>query len=132
MKEQEAKGLLSSLGLKTRLSKISLFGDILFSVYKMNEIMNKLLLVGDTFMPEMHLKQPGFGYTACGLFTRNKETNETFLQARHKEFIYGNDLHKACFQHDMVYGKSKDLTKRTQSDKVLREKNLRLRLIKED
>ena len=94
--------------------------------------MNKRLPVGDTFMPEMHLKQSGFGYTACGLFTRNKETNETFLQARHKEFIYGNDLHKACSQHDMVYGKSKDLTKRTQSDKVLREKNLRLRLIKED
>ena len=43
---------------------------------KMNEMMNKLLLVGDKFMPEMHLKQPGFTYSACGLFTKNKERIE--------------------------------------------------------
>ena len=53
MKEQEAKGLLSSLGLKTQLSKISLFGDFFFWVYKTNEIVNKFLLVGDKSMPEM-------------------------------------------------------------------------------
>ena len=40
---------------------------------KMNEIVNKFLLAGDKFMPEMHLKQPGFTYSACGLFTKNKE-----------------------------------------------------------
>ena len=39
----------------------------------MNEIVNKILLVGDKFMPEMHLKQPGFTYSACGPFTKNKE-----------------------------------------------------------
>ena len=39
----------------------------------MNEIVNKFLLVGDKFMPEMHLKQPGFAYSACGLFTKNKK-----------------------------------------------------------
>ena len=36
----------------------------------MNEIVNKILLVGDTFMPEMHLKQPGFTYSPCGPFTK--------------------------------------------------------------
>ena len=46
----------------------------------MNEIVNKFLLVGDKFMPEMHLKQPGFTYSACGPFTRNKERIEKFMQ----------------------------------------------------
>ena len=41
--------------------------------YKMNEIVNKFLLAGDKFMPEMHLKQPGSIYSACGPFTKNKE-----------------------------------------------------------
>ena len=39
----------------------------------MNEIVNKFLLAGDKFVPEMHLKQPGFTYSACGPFTKNKE-----------------------------------------------------------
>ena len=43
---------------------------------KMNEIVNKFLLVGDKFMPEMHLRQPGFTYSACGPFTKNKELKD--------------------------------------------------------
>ena len=39
----------------------------------MNEIVNKFLLAGDKFVPEMHLKQPEFTYSACGPFTKNKE-----------------------------------------------------------
>ena len=89
---------------------------------KMNEIVTNFLLVGDKFMPEMHLKQPGFTYSACGPFTRNKERIENFVQTRNTDFMYRNELDKACFQHDMAYGKSKDLTERTQSDKVLRDK----------
>ena len=42
-------------------------------MYKMNEIVNKFLLAGDKFMPEMHLKQPGFTYSVCGPFTKNKD-----------------------------------------------------------
>ena len=87
----------------------------------MNEIVNKFLLVGDKFMPEMHFKQPGFTYSACGEFTRNKERIEKFMQTGNTDFIYKNELNKACFQHDMTYSKLKDLAKRTQSDKVLRE-----------
>ena len=52
---------------------------------KMNEIVNKFLLVGDKFMPEMHLKQPGFTYSACGPFTKNKERIEKFIQTLYTE-----------------------------------------------
>ena len=97
MKEQKAKGLLSSSGFKTWLSKVPLFDDIFFWVYKMNEIVNKFLLVGDKFMPEMHLKQPGFTYSACGPFTRNKEGIEKLMPTRNSDFIYRNELDKACF-----------------------------------
>ena len=69
----------------------------------------------------MDLKQPGFTYSACGPFIKSKERIETFMQTGNKDFIYTNELDKACFQHEMAYGKSKYLTKRTQSDKVLRD-----------
>ena len=86
-------------------------------VYTMNETVNKFSLAGDKFMPEMYLKQPGFTYSA-----RNKEKIEKFMQTVNTDFIYRNELDKACFQNDMAYGRSKDLTKRTQSDKVLIDK----------
>ena len=92
----------------------------------MNEVINKFLLVGDKFMPEMHLRQPGFTYSACGPFTKNKERIEKFMQTGNTDFIYKNELDKACFQHDMAYGKSKDFIKRTQSDKVLRDKAFKI------
>ena len=92
----------------------------------MNETVNTLLLARDKFMPEMHLKQPGFNYSACGPFTKNKEKIEKFMQTRNTDFIYKNELDKVCFQHDMTYGKSKDLAKRTQSDKVLRDKAFKI------
>ena len=56
IKKQEAKGLLSNLGARTPLSKVSILGDILFWMYKMNETVNNFVLAGDKFMPEMHLK----------------------------------------------------------------------------
>ena len=69
----------------------------------------------------MPLKQPGFTYSACGLFTRNKERIEKLIQTGNTDFIFRNELDKACFQHNIAYGKSKDFAKRTQSDKVLRD-----------
>ena len=85
----------------------------------MNEIVNKFLLVGHKFMPEIHLKQPGFTYCACGPFSKNEKRIEKFMQTGNTDFFYRNKLDKACFQH-MAYGESKDLTKRTQSDKVFK------------
>ena len=89
----------------------------------MNEIVNKFLLAGDKFMPEMHLKQPGFTYRfACGSFTKNKERIKKFKETEGTSYIYKNKLDKACFQHDMGYEDFKDLKRRTFSDKFLREK----------
>ena len=93
---------------------------------KMNEIINKFLLAGDKFMPEMYLEQPGFTFSACGPFTKNKERIEKFVENGNTDFIYKNELDRACFQHDMAYGKTKDLEKTTQSDKVLRDKSFKI------
>ena len=79
----------------------------------MNEIVNKFLLAGDKFMSQLHLKQSGFSYRTCGPFTRNKERIENFMQTENTYFIYRNELDKACCQHDMSYGKSKDLAKKS-------------------
>ena len=51
------------------------------------------------------------------------------MQTGDTNYIYGNDLDKACFQHDMAYGRYKDLVKKTESDKVWREKLLKLLVI---
>ena len=88
----------------------------------MNEIVNKFLLAGDKLMPEMQLKQPRFIYSACEPFTKNKERIQKFKETGDTSYIYKNELDKACFQHDMVYGDFKDLERRTASDKVLRDK----------
>ena len=88
----------------------------------MNEIVNRFLLAGDKFMPEMHLKQPGFTYSSCVPFTRNKQRIQTFMQMGDTNYIYKNEPHKACFQHDMAYEDFKDLEKRIPSDKVLKDK----------
>ena len=88
----------------------------------MNEIVNKFLLAGDTFIPEMHLKQPGFTYSVCEPFTKNKERIQKFKETEDAGDIYKNELDKACFQHDIAYGDFKDLKRRTDSDKILRDK----------
>ena len=78
-------------------------------------------MAGDTFMPEMHLKQPGFTYSACGPFTKNKQRIQRFIETGDAKYIYRNKLDKACFQQDMAYGGFKDLKRRVQSDKVLKD-----------
>ena len=63
----------------------------------MNEIINTFLMLGDKFMPEMHLKQPGFSYSACGPFTKNEERIEKFMQTGNTDLIYKNDLINLVF-----------------------------------
>ena len=92
----------------------------------MHEILNKLLLAVDKFMPTMHLKQPGFTYSACGPFTKNKERIQKFKETGDTKYIYSNELDKACFQYDMAHGDFKDLAKRTASDKLLRDKTFKI------
>ena len=84
-------------------------------------MVNKFLLVGDKFMPEMHLKQPGFTYSACGPFTKNKERIQKLKETGDSRYIYKNEFDKACFHHDMAYGDFKYLAGRTDADKVLRD-----------
>ena len=91
-------------------------------IINMNNIINKFLLAGDTFMPEMHLKQPGFTYSACGPFTKHKERIQKFKETGHTRYICKNELDKACFQHDDAYADNKDLLNRTRADKILRNK----------
>ena len=89
----------------------------------MNDIINKFLLVGDKFMPEMHLKDPIVGtYAACGPFLKNKQRIKKYMETGDTKYIYKKELYKACFQHGMAYRDFKDLKRRTQSDKVLKSK----------
>ena len=92
----------------------------------MNDIINRFLLAGDKFVPEMHLRQSGFTYSACGPFTKSKERIQKFKQTGDSRCIYRNELDKACLQHDMAYGDFKDLKKRTATDKFLRDKALNI------
>ena len=75
----------------------------------MNEIVNKFLLAGNKFMPEMHLRRRGFTYSACGPFTKHKQRIQKFMQIGDANYIYKNELDKACFEHDMACGDFKDL-----------------------
>ena len=75
----------------------------------MNELVNKFLLAGDIFKPEMQLKQQGLSFCACGPFTKNKERIQKFKETGDTNYIYKNWLDKTCFQHDKTYGDFKDL-----------------------
>ena len=55
-------------------------------------------------MLEMHLRQPGFSYSSGGPFTKNKERIQKFKEAGYSWYIYQNELDKACFEHNMVFG----------------------------
>ena len=93
---------------------------------KINEIVNKFSLAGDNLMPEMHLKQLGFTYSACEPLTKNKERIQKLKKTGDIKYIHKNKLDKAYFQHDMTYGGFKELAKRTASDEFLRVKTFNI------
>ena len=95
---------------------------------KMNGIVNKFLLAGDKFMPEMHIKQPGFTHNTCGPFTKNKDRIQKSKEREETSYIYKNELNKACLQYDMAYGDFKDIARRTASDKFLRDNAILLKI----
>ena len=88
----------------------------------MNNAINKLLLAGDNFMPEIHLRKSQFTYSACGPFIKHEQRIQKFKETGDTNYIYKNELEKACFVHDVAYSDSKDLTKRTVADKILKNK----------
>ena len=92
----------------------------------MNENVNKFLLAGDKFMPEMHLKQIDFTYSACNPFNKNKERIEKFMQTGNTGFIYKMSLIKLVFNVICLTVNQNGLVERTQSDKVLRDKAFKI------
>ena len=68
----------------------------------MNEIVEKFLLAGDKFMSKMHLRQPGFTYSACRPFIKKKERLQKLKETGDSRYIYQNELDKACFQLDRL------------------------------
>ena len=77
-------------------------------------------------MPKMHLKQPRFAFSACDSFTKNKPRIQKLKETLDSRYIYRSELDKACFRHDMAYEDFKNLTKRTATDKVLRNKAFKI------
>ena len=92
----------------------------------MDETVNNILLAGDKFKPEMYLRQPGFIYSACWPFTKNKKRIQKFKETRDSRYIYRKELDEACFQHDTAYGDFKDFTRRPASNKVLHNKTFNM------
>ena len=70
----------------------------------MNEIVNKFLLAGDKFMPEPHLRQPGFAYSTCGPFIKNKERMKKIKEIGYSRYIYQNELDKLVFNMTCLMG----------------------------
>ena len=85
----------------------------------MNKAINTFLLAGDKFRPKLHLRQPGFTYSSCGLIT-TCEKIQKFGETGNLKHLYRKELDKACFIYDAAYSDSKDLAKRTVSGKILK------------
>ena len=122
MKYQEASRLLSSLGLKICLSKVSALDVIFSKKYKINEMVNKFLLTGDKFTAEMQLRKSGLSYSAGGPFTKKKEKIQIFKEIEDPRYIPQNQPEKVFSMHEMVYREFKDLARRITFDKLLRDK----------
>ena len=73
-------------------------------------------------MPDIHLKQPGFIYSACGRFIKHSERIQQLRETGNLKHLCRNTLDKTCFAHDAEYYDSKDLAKRTISNNVLGDK----------
>ena len=92
-----------------------------------SDIINKFLLIGDKFMPELHLRDPKVKtYSACGPSTRHQQRIDQFMKDGRLSNNAKNKLDAACFQHDSAYNKYKDSVNRRQSDIVLKNKALKI------
>ena len=80
-------------------------------------------MTGGKFIPEFHLKQPGFAYSACGSFTKNREIIQKFKETGTLKYLYRNELDKARFVDAAAYSDSKGLAKIFISDKILKDRD---------
>ena len=89
----------------------------------MNKVVNKFLLTADMFMPDAHLKDLKVGtYSAGGPFTQHEDRIDKFIQTGDTNYIYKNELDKACYAHDGAYSYFKDINNRTAADNILIDK----------
>ena len=88
----------------------------------MNKTVDKFLLTGDKFMPQLHFKQQGYTYSACGPFTKHRERIQKFRETGNLKHSCRNEFDKACFAHDSAYSDCEDLAKRTISEKFLKDR----------
>ena len=88
----------------------------------MNRIINKFLLAGNKFMPELQLKQPGFTYRACRTFTKHRKRVQKFTEKGNLKHLSRNEWYKASFFHDKAYSNSRDLARRTIWDRILKDR----------
>ena len=128
--KQNRLTLLSNCGICGKKNRLLLKTEnstilILFQMnlkFKINKIIDQFLLTEDKFMPALHLKEPEFTYSLCESFTKHCERIQKFRETCNLKHFYRNDLHKSCFAHDVAYSDSKDLVKRTISDKILKDR----------
>ena len=112
---------LGSLEIKTLVDYWANYinDNIWNNLFKMNEVIEKSLLNGYKFMPELHLRQPRFTYSCCWPFTKHHERIQKIKETGNLNYIYKNEFDQACFTHDAAYSNSKDLAKRTISGRIL-------------
>ena len=91
---------------------------------KLNEIINSSLLAGDKLMPQMHLRQPRTTCSAFGSFTKTKAQIQKFKETEDSQYIYQDELDKACFQHGLGHGDFKEIPSTTAADKHYMKKHL--------
>ena len=79
-------------------------------------------MIINNFVPELHLKQLGFFFSACGPFTKHRGRIQKFRETGNLKRLYRSEIDKACFAHDAAYSDSKYLANRTISDKILKDR----------
>ena len=92
----------------------------------MNKIIDKFLLTGDKFISKLHLRQPGFTYSACGPFTEHRQRIKKIRETGNLKRLCRSESHKACYLHNAAYSDSKDMAKGTISDKIRKDRHFQI------
>ena len=95
-------------------------------MFKLNKIINKLLLPGGKFIIELHLRQARVNYSARGLFTKHCKRIQRLKEIGDLNCIYKSGLGNLCFAHDSAYSDSEDLAQRTISVNVPKERAFKI------
>ena len=103
-------------------NRLEVHQRVILIKFKINKLVNKFLLAGDKFMPTLHLRQPGFTFSACGPFTKHRERILKIRKTDNIRNLHRNEFDKVYFTHDAAYAHSKNVAKRTISEKILKDR----------